>query len=282
MNHICDLHTHSVFSDGTLTPSEIAELADAKGLCAVALCDHNTVDGLPCFLNAAKGHNFEPIAGAEFSVDFDGTELHLLALFIAPEHFQKISEMMIDVNIRKEQSNIALCDSLIKAGFKLDYSSMKAKTPNGKINRAHFAAELCRLGCAGSITEAFETLLSPESGHYKEPERITVLDMITFIRSINAVPVLAHPFLELSYDELSAFLPKAKQQGLIGMECEYPRFDDDETQKAHSLAKQFGLLPSGGSDFHGANKPDIELGSGTGSLCVPLSWAEALKASAKA
>ncbi len=274
---LCDLHTHCVFSDGTYTPTQLVEEAESIGLSAIALCDHNTVDGLPEFLAAAKNRNIEAIPGAEFSVDYEGTELHLLALLIAPAHFSAISDLMADYQKRKEQSNSDLICALNDAGYSIRFEDIRASTPNGKFNRAHIAAELTKKGYTKSIKEAFSTLLSPKHGYYTEPPRPTVWEMLSFIKSIGAVPVLAHPFLNLSEDRLLIFLPEAKKQGLVGMECYYPLYDEATTEKSLTLAERFSLLPSGGSDFHGSNKPDISLGTGKGSLQIPLTWLEKLK-----
>ncbi len=277
MNKKCDLHTHSIFSDGTFTPTEIIEKAIEIGLSAVALCDHNTVDGIPEFLSAAQAKNIEAIAGAEFSVDYNGTELHLLGLYIPEKMLSMVSDLMIEVNKRKEQSNIALVTSLNKAGYNINYLDLKSKSPNGKINRAHSAAELTEKGYTESIKDAFETLLSKSAGHYIEPERITVFEMIKFIKSIGAVAVLAHPFLNLSEKELLEFIPLAKEHGLDGMECFYSLYDEDLTNKSVAIATRFGLKQSGGSDFHGSNKPDIKLGFGKDNLSIPYEFAEIMK-----
>lgn len=266
MEKLCDLHTHSIYSDGTYTPAEIIDEAIRIGLSAVALTDHNTVDGLPNFISAARGKNIAIVPGAEFSVDYNGTELHILGLFIAPDRFSEVSDLMESVNKRKEESNIALIKSLNRAGFALDYETIKASTPNGKFNRAHIAAALVDKGYIRSVKEGFDTLLSKSAGHYKEPERLTAGEIIDFINSIGAVSVLAHPFLNLS--ELVEFLSTTK--GLDGMECYYSTYDEDTTNKSIRIANEFGLICSGGSDFHGATKPDISLGIGKGNLRVPF------------
>lgn len=277
MEKICDLHTHSNFSDGTLSPSEIIGLAVESGLSAVALCDHNTVNGLPEFLSAAKDKNIEAVPGSEFSVDYNGTELHLLGLYIKPEYFKEIAEMMLDFNKRKEESNVKLINALYKAGYMISYEDIREKFPNAKINRSHIAAELMGKGYIKSIGEAFEKLLAKDGGYYFEPKRATVWEMIDYLKFIGAVPVLAHPFLNLSEEELAEFLPKAKEAGLVGMECYYSLFDEEKTEKAIKLADTYGLKYSGGSDFHGENKPDIQLGSGKGGLKVPFECAVSLK-----
>lgn len=278
MKPFCDLHTHSVFSDGTDTPAQIIHAAVEIGLSAVALCDHNTVDGLPEFLNAARGQPIQAIAGGEFSVDYRGTELHLLGLFIPEAAFPPISQRMQEAIRRKEESNITLVERLNQAGYHLDYTAIKARSPRGKINRAHIAAELTARGYTPSISRAFETLLSKTGGFYTEPERISVFEMIRFLRELGVLPVLAHPFLNLSAQALVDFLPEAKRLGLVGMECEYSLYSRAETEQSLQIARDFGLLPSGGSDYHGANKPDIQLGLGKGGLRIPYNYAAALNA----
>lgn len=275
---LCDLHTHSVFSDGTYTPKELILSAAQMGLSAIALCDHNTVDGLPDFLSAAQDADIEAIAGAEFSVDYRGKELHLLGLYIPEVCFPAVSRLMEDVMARKMQSNLDLIHALHAAGYDIDYETIKNATPNHKFNRAHIAAELTRKGYTATIKEAFKKLLSPSAGYYKEPERISVWEMLDFIIEIGAVPVLAHPFLNLSETELTEFLPFAALHGLAGMECYYSTYDEETTEKSLALADRFGLKYSGGSDFHGSNKPDIQIGIGKGNLQIPYAWAAELKA----
>lgn len=280
MDKRCDLHTHSCFSDGTFTPSQLLDEADALGLSAIALCDHNTVEGLPEFLEAARYHRTETIPGAEFSTDYEGTELHILGLFIRPAYFEEITRRMEHMHRLKEQSNLALVENLRRAGYDLNYDRLREKTV-GHINRAHIAAELTALGYTASIKEAFSMLLKPSRGYYQPPERIDAFEMIRYIRSIGAVPVLAHPFLNLKEEgALRRFLAPAKEAGLQGMEVLYPKFDEEQTHLAGKLAEEFGLLPSGGSDFHGENKPDIRLGGGKGTLKVPLSFLDGLKMAA--
>ncbi len=278
---ICDLHIHSIYSDGTSTPCEIIEKSIELGISAIGLTDHNTVDGLPFFEEAALGKNIDIVLGTEFSVDYNGKELHLLGLFINPEHFNKISALMSDVMELKEQSNIDLVSALVAAGFDLDYNEIKRNTPNGKTNRAHIATAMMNKGYVSSVNEAFKTYLSKDGIYYKEPKRIDVFEMIDFIKSIGAVSVLAHPFLNLSEEELSSFLPIAKQRGLDGMECYYSLYDDETITASLWLADKFGLLPSGGSDFHGSRKPDIELGIGKGNLKIPYEWYLELKKKSK-
>lgn len=274
----CDLHTHSTFSDGTDTPTRLVELAQERGLGAIALTDHNTVAGLPEFLKAAEGKTVRAIAGTEFSTDYNGTELHILGLFLKPEHFAPITEMLEDYNFRKEQSNRDLVDKLCAAGYKLDYDAIKAGTPKGQVNRALIAAELTRLGYTESIQAAFKQLLSPKCGYYTPPQRFSPFETIRCIKSLGAVAVLAHPFLNLQEVQLREFLTEAVPCGLDAMETMYATYDEATTAAAKKVVDDFGILHSGGSDYHGDNKPHIQLGIGQGNLAVPQEWMAALEA----
>lgn len=277
MQPTCDLHIHSVFSDGTCTPGELIALAEEAGLSAAALCDHNTVAGLPLFLEAARGSTVEAVPGIEFSSGYLGRELHILGLFITPEHYVQVTELLDESLRRKERSNRDLIDALRMANIFLDYDQIKAGTPAGQVNRAVIGAEMMKLGYAETVQEAISKWLSPERGYYHPPERPDAFQVISFIKSIGAVAVLAHPFLNLDEQQLRVFLGEAKKAGLDGMETRYPLFDERETELACAIADEFGLLHSGGSDFHGGNKPDIHLGTGKGTLRVPLTMLELLR-----
>lgn len=276
MTGFCDLHVHSTFSDGTYTPAQLIAAAEKLGLSAVALCDHNTVAGLPDFLSAGENSAVEAVPGVEFSTDHAGTELHILALYLNEAYFGAVTALLEDFRIRKERSNEDLVAALRSAGMEIGYEAVKANA-GGYINRAHIAAELTRLGYTASIQDAFKRLLAPGAGFYTPPKRLDAYDAIRFIKSVGAVAVLAHPFLNLDEEGLRAFLPEAAACGLDAMEVFYPKFSDAETALAGALAGEFGLLVSGGSDFHGANKPDIALGTGRGTLRVPGAVAEALR-----
>lgn len=272
----CDLHTHSIYSDGTMTPTEIIKSAKKLGI-AVALSDHNTLSGLPEFVSAAEAMNVEAVPGVEFSTDHEGRELHILGLFVRPEHYPAISEITDSFSISKAKSNLDLIDKLCRAGYNVDLRKIAAATPNGHVNRVHIAAELTALGYTSSITEAFDTLLSPEMGFYRPPLRISSFKLISFLKSIGVVSVLAHPFVSMTQTELEKFLPEAKKHGLDGMEVLYSEYDAKTEQKAMLLAKRYRLLMSGGSDFHGANRHGISLGTGRGNLRVPYELYQKLK-----
>ena len=277
MQKYCDLHTHSYYSDGTCSPSEIIDKAIGAGLSAVALCDHNTTRGLAEFMTAAEGKSILAIRGVEMTTEHSGYELHILGLFIPEESAAAIQSIASEFEARKEQSNIELAKRLNADGYAVDYAKMRSENTDGYINRAHFAAELTRLGYTESIKDAFKTLLSADNKYYVPPRRPDALEMVQTLSELGCVVVLAHPFLSMDEPALLEFLPQAKERGLVGMEVLYSKYSPEETSRAFEIASELGLKPSGGSDFHGDKKPDISLGTGRGDLKVPFELALGLK-----
>lgn len=273
---LCDLHVHSHYSDGTCSPAELISLAQAQHLGAIALCDHNTIAGLPDFLAAAEGSTVRGIPGIEFSTDYQGTELHILGLFIQPRHYDRINELLAFYQQKKEESNLALAKALRQAGYDVDYEAVKAET-SGIPNRAHFSAVLIEKGYFVNRKECFQSVLSPKNGLYTPPPRPDAFEIVSFIKDIGAVAILAHPFLSLSEEALREFLEKAVPLGLDGMETLYSTYDAAQTQLAQSIAAKFHIKESGGSDFHGSNKPDISIGLGHGNLAVPIALLHSLE-----
>ena len=245
----CDLHTHSTFSDGTFSPTEIVLKAKEIGLDAVALCDHNTVAGLDEFVSAGKKYGVTTVAGIEFSTEYNSKQLHIVGLFIKKENYSDITEIMAESQKLKEKSNKLLVKNLAKDGYILDYDKIKSSTVDGFVNRANIATALMQKGYVSSVKEAFQTLLMSKFGYYVPPKRPSSL--------------------YINEDELREFLPKAKACGLNATEAYYSLFNKTETELAEKICDEYGLLKSGGSDFHGATKPDISLGVGKGNLAIP-------------
>ena len=272
----CDLHTHSVFSDGTYTPTELIAEAKRLGL-IIALTDHNTAAGLPEFMEAAREMDVTAVPGVEFSTEYKGKELHLLGLFILPEHYAVVERMVKEQHVLKEICNMELVERLNAAGYLIEYAKVKGRNPSGNANRAHIAAELLEQGYVTSVREAFDTILSDDGGFYVPPSRLQLTDVIKELRRIGALPVLAHPLQELTEAELRELLPEAMACGLVGMETMHSSYQAETIYLAENIAADFGLLTSGGSDFHGTVKPDISLGVGKGQLCIPVNKYEALQ-----
>lgn len=266
----CDLHIHSYYSDGTDSPRTLVEKATEKELRAIALTDHNTIDGLDEFVAVAKEKNIDVIPGVEFSTEYRGTELHVLGLFIQEQHYKKIDEYLKEARQLKEQSNILLIRNLKYAGYEVDYDELKMFAQIGGINRAVIARYLFEKGIISSVQEGFKTLLSKKNGYYISPQKPSTIETIKFIKSIGAVAILAHPLLDFSEKELIDFLRVARTAGLDGVETYYSLFSDSQEECLISIAKENSLVISGGSDYHGLGKPHISMGRGIGNLNIPL------------
>ena len=264
----CDLHTHTNHSDGSSTVAELVSGAKEREL-IIALTDHNTVTGLPEFLSEADRLGVVAIGGTELSTVYEGREFHLIGLFIDPEHYEKIEALCREYHMLKEQSNIDLVAKLCNAGYIIDYSAIKAKNLKGNVNRAHIAAELIKQGYVSSISEAFDKLLDEKRGLYIPPRRLELVDAIGFLRGIRAVPILAHPLKEIDDASLRQMLPVLKEAGLVAIETMHSSYSDDKIAISKKIADEFGLLESGGSDYHGSIKPGVMLGVGKGNLDIP-------------
>ena len=276
MSAYCDLHTHSLFSDGTLTPDELVNAAVEAGLSALAMTDHNTVAGLDEFVRAAQDKPIEAVPGIEFTTADHGQELHILGLFIPPQSHKAINQYINRVQILKDESNYKLINRLRERGYDIRYVDIMASS-KGNINRANIAAELVKKGYIGSVAEGFRTLLDEKFGLYEAPERLSATETISFIRSLGAVAVWAHPYFHVGFEWTEEFLPRAIDAGLQGMETMYSTYDEATTEKAREVCRRFGICESGGSDFHGANKPHISLGKGMGNLRIPYEFYEKLR-----
>lgn len=271
----CDLHTHTNHSDGSYSPTELIREAKEKGL-IIALTDHNTITGLAEFMKEAERIGVCAIGGTELSAVYEGKEFHLLGLFIEPECYDRVESLCREYHILKEKSNIDLVEKLNRAGYNIEYSAVKARNVNGKVNRAHIAAELEKCGCVSSISDAFDRLLDEKCGLYTPPPRLALTDAIGFLREIHAVPVLAHPLKEITPERLMEILPELIDAGLIGMETMHSSYSEEKIALSKQIAKDFDLLESGGSDFHGSVKPGVELGVGKGNLDIPITVYEKL------
>lgn len=276
---ICDLHTHSTFSDGTDTPAELIRNAARIGLSAIALTDHNTTLGIPDFLAAAEGSTVEAIAGLEISAVHAGGEMHIVGLAPDTERLAELEEFLRPYRAEKENSTRALIDALTAGGYPLDYDAV-CQGIDGQPNRAHVAAAMVAAGYATSINDAFNRYLDTEHGFYREPRRPTAKETVAALHAVGARAVLAHPFYDFTEEELCRFLSEAVtwEESFDAMETHYSEYTPEQTRAAAAIAERFRLLPSGGSDYHGDRKPDIALGTGRGNLHIPYSIWEDLKA----
>lgn len=260
-----DLHTHSNFSDGSDSPEKLVEKAYKLGLKAVALTDHNTIDGLDQFLKAGEKYKgkMEVIPGIEFSTEADGKDFHILALYIDKSHYTDIESYLSVMIKNKIESNKDLVQSLKNAGYEIDYNEIVKANKTENFNRVAIANALKEKGYADSVADAFEKYLHRKNGYYHPPEKLNTFNVIKFINSIGAISIWAHPLKAITTEEFEKYLPQAKEAGLIAVETMHSLYNKEQQKQVEALAKKYKLLPSGGSDYHGSNKDNVLLGTGT-------------------
>lgn len=276
----CDLHCHSTFSDGSCTPQELVDLAVASGLGAIALTDHNTIDGHQGFIDAAKDR-MEVCAGCEFTTEADGQELHLLGMFLDSVKSDHIKCELAAQQERKETSNRLTIDKLAEAGYPLSYQEFVEIYGDGSKNRVHIASYLKLKGIVSTIQDAFRNLLANDSKFLYKSPKMAFYDIIRLINDAGGVTVWAHPLVDVDRHTCRVILDRAVALGLDGVEVRHSKFSVDDILFMESLCKEYNLLPSGGSDFHGSNKPEVSLGIGKGNLRVPYEWYQQLRTRAE-
>ena len=284
-----DLHVHSNCSDGTYTPSELINYAIEKNLTAFALTDHDTVDGLAeafSYVTALQQENGETtipriIPGIELSTEYHGRDIHIVGLFIDYNN-QDFTDYLQHFIKSREERNRKMCTLLSAAGVPVQYEELKAEYPDSVITRAHFARFMVEHGLVKSRAEAFDRYLGDHAPCFVPREKVTPAQAVELILKADGIPVLAHPILYgMSEEKLDQLIKELKAIGLMGIEAIYSTYTAADERQIRKLAARYNLLISGGSDFHGANKPDIDLGTGRGKLYIPDSVLEALLATRK-
>lgn len=277
-----DLHVHSVCSDGTFTPEELVDLAIQNDLVAFALTDHDTTDGVERAIEAAKDKHIEVIPGVELSCEYTITptrkkEIHILGYQLDWKQ-KELCDALADVAREREERNRKMCKNLSSAGYPIDYPSLVARFGNTILTRAHFARFLLEKGAIPSIDAAFKKILAQDGPYFVMRKYLTPKDGIELIKKAGGIPVLAHPLLyKMSVTEIHNLIIELKSYGLRGIEAMYSRNRGTDEAFVRKLANEYDLFITGGSDFHGTNKPDIELGRGEGKLRVPVMLLENLK-----
>lgn len=271
--NIVDLHVHSNRSDGSMSPSELVDLAVEKGLSAFALTDHDTVDGIPEALSRArywfqKGVHIEVIPGIEFSTEYMGKDIHIVGIDIDYEA-DFFKQYLTDfVNARIER-NIKMCRNLQKAGIDISYEKLMDEYPGSVITRAHYARFLHDHGYTSSMKEAFERYVGDHTKYFVPREKVTPVQAVELVLKAGGIPILAHPVIYgLGKTALDTLVSELKTAGLIGIEAVYSTYTPSDERDIKALALKHDLAISGGSDFHGKAKPDIDLAVGRGKLFV--------------
>lgn len=275
---IIDLHTHSNKSDGSMTPTELILHAKACGLSAIALTDHDTADGICEARAAAQKADIEFIAGIEFAAYYKEKEIHIVGLFIdeTNEAFAAATKQMAE---ERNERNLRIIQQMQAAGIDISAEALYAEEGSGILTRANFANCLLRRGIVSSINEAFKKYLDYGKPFYVPRKKMPAGSAISHIHHAGGIAVLAHPLLyHFSDTELDTCVAALKNDGIDALESYYSRNALFDTGRLKALAAKYGLLNSGGSDFHGTYKPDIAIGRGTGNLVVPYDVLEKLKA----
>ncbi len=264
-----DLHTHSTESDGTLTPQALMEHAREAGLSAIALTDHDSIQGLAKARPVAESLGLELVPGVELSTDYEGMEVHILGYYIDEKNAGFLAKLkeFVDGRDRRNEKMISL---LQKEGFDITMEKLYGEYPKSVITRAHFARYLVEHGFVKNRETVFAEYLGNTCRCYVPREKLTPFEAIKLIQMGGGLAFFAHPVLcHMDDDELRAFVKELKNAGLAGMEAVYSMNTPGDEAKMLSVAHEFDLLVSGGSDFHGDNKPYIRLGAGKGNLNIP-------------
>ncbi len=267
---IVDLHSHSTASDGSESPSRVVELAVEAGLTCLALTDHDTQDGLAEAAAAAEVAGLELIPGLELSLEFDRGGMHLVVLWLQPGS-GPLQDRLGDLRRGRDERNLRIVDCLTSLGLPITIEEVAAEAGGGSVGRPHIAAVMMARGYVPDIRTAFDLWLGSGRPAYVERKRLDPEEAISLARESGGVPVLAHPHTLgiTTAGDMASLLDRLRGSGLVGLEALYSGYRRHEREGYAHLARRFGLIPSGGSDFHGTYKPGLELGSGYGDLVVP-------------
>lgn len=265
-----DLHTHSTASDGSSSPAGLmAEAAEAR-LTTIALTDHDTLEGIEEAAEAATRVGVELIPGVELSLEWDKGGMHLVVLWLEPGQ-GPLQDRLAALQEARSSRNDRILARLHELEMDVSLEELLAEAGTGSVGRPHIAAILVRKGYVADIQEAFNLYLAKGAPAYFGRDRLTPEEGISLAVEAGGVPILAHPHT-LGVDnrfEFADLMERLVAAGLVGIECHYGTYEADGRSGLTAMARRFGLVPSGGSDYHGSYKPDVMLGSGKVGLSVP-------------
>jgi 3',5'-nucleoside bisphosphate phosphatase len=256
-----DLHVHSTASDGSLSPRELVAEAKTQGLRAIALTDHDTTEGLDEALAAGAALGLEVIPGIEISAEHKPGSMHILGLFIDHRHPQLDEQLKILKQARAER-NPQIIAKLQKLGLAITMAEVQQASGGGQVGRPHIAQVLLNKGYVGSFPEAFDRYIGNHGPAYVNKFRFTPQKAIAMIIAAGGIAALAHPFsLEYSSTRhLKLILQQLQEWGLTALEVFYPEHSPQKQAIYRNLARELGLLLTGGSDYHGVIKPEVKIG----------------------
>ena len=265
-----DLHTHSLRSDGVHEPTELVRIAAERGVTTLAMSDHDTLAGVAEALEAGERHGVRTIASTELNTESEWGDVHVLGYFLDP-HDDALEERLRWLRENRGRRIELMVENLERLGFPVLIDRVREIAQGGALGRPHLAQALFEAGHVASYDAAFDTLISKDAPGYVARVGLTPLEAVELVRTHGGVPSLAHPF---TVNGLEALLPQLVAAGLAGMECYYGSHDVSFTVACLRLARQYGLVPTGGSDFHGRG----EHGRLPGGVFVPEECVAALEA----
>ncbi|MEW6326233.1 MAG: PHP domain-containing protein [Thermodesulfobacteriota bacterium] len=269
MPDLIDLHCHTTASDGSLTPAELVRKARESGLKAVAITDHDTVEGVGEALAEGERLNFEVIPGIEISAEIPSGSMHILGYFIDHTSPQLVA-VLRKLQDSRETRNQRIMEKLHSLHMEVSYAELLRLAGGGQVGRPHIAELLVQKGFVPSLQAAFDIYLKRGRPAYVEKFRLTPSEAIKLITRAGGIAVLAHPgSLNKSLEEVEMVVGELKAAGLQGLEVFYTEHAPEQTRGYQRIANQHHLIPTGGTDYHGDYKPGIKLGRGWGSLRIP-------------
>jgi predicted metal-dependent phosphoesterase TrpH len=274
-----DLHLHTTASDGVMSPSEIVGYAKYKGLQAIAITDHDTIEGLKEGLSEGKRIGFEVIPGIEISAEYSPGSMHLLGFLLDIDH-PLLNEKLRYLQKARAERNPKIVENLNRLGIEITYEEVLKASGGGQVGRPHFAQVLLEKSYVRSYQEAFERFLKKGAPAYVDKFRFSAKEAIHFINEAAGIAVLAHPNTlgTNKYSELEDLILQLVKIGLKGIEVYYPEHSALEVAQYKALAERHGLLMTGGTDYHGIDKNELDIGVGRGDMKLPYSLLEGLKA----
>ncbi len=272
-----DLHLHSTASDGSYSPGDIVKMAKEVGLWAMALTDHDTIDGVEEALKAGESLGMEVVPGVELSTDLGKTTVHILGYFIDIRNKALKGKLDWAKGVRADRNN-KIIERFNELGIDITLEEVMGKAGDKVIGRPHFAQVLLEKNIVTSIQGAFDLYLARGAKAYLDKFRLTPKESVSLIKNAGGLAVLAHPGIyKWSPLDLEASLDSLVDIGLDGLEVLYSTHSKSQVKLFLEAAGRKNLSPTGGSDFHGLSKPKIKLGLGLGDLSVPYLWLENLK-----
>lgn len=268
---LVDLHIHTTASDGRLGPTDAVALAARRGVRVMAITDHDTVDGVLPALRAAQSFpSLRVISGVEMSTDVSQGEVHVLGYFVDYRNPELLA-VLTDLTNSREARAQRMVTKLADMGLHVKWEHIRKLAGGGSIGPPHIAQAMFEEGLVSSFREAFDKYIGRNCPAYAEREKMTPVMVGKLLTRVGALPVLAHP---ADIDDLDAMVIQLKGVGLVGMEAYYGNYPPDVMERLVAVADKHGLIPSGGSDFHGFSTADV--GVELGSVDVPVGSAERL------